>query len=215
MPVEAMAAAPAGSSRAGCGCSRQRVLGRHKWTLPTQRTSASARFSQHCQRTMVQGAPPVCHSRCIGCGCMVSAVGGHAGVCIVCTACETSFAFKRTSPPPRLPCLSWPLGLLVPGFAAVGLAALLTRAPCIPDTAFIVAAEALAELAARMPEQYLHEGRLFPPFSEARSTSAVVAARVAEHLVEEAGGQELGGVQKAGGWAAHIAATMWVPPTHA
>jgi len=95
-------------------------------------------------------------------------------------------------------------------FPALGLGALLSRAVRLSDDAFLAAAEALA---ARVSDEMLQRGELFPPFQAAREASAAVAAAVAARCVEEGAGVEPAGLAAAGGWEALARQTFWSPPS--
>lgn len=108
-------------------------------------------------------------------------------------------------------------------FPAVGHAAVLTRASCIPEEVFLVAAE---ELAAMGTAEARALGSLFPPFSAIRDVSARIMAPVAAFLVSRGLGQppsgwpplkqQQGGTGGVGGcvanegvWVQHARDAMW------
>jgi malic enzyme len=64
-------------------------------------------------------------------------------------------------------------------FPGVGLGAIVSEARILPESAFLVAARRLAELAS---PQLIAEGQLFPPISELRSVARELAIAVVEHL---------------------------------
>jgi malate dehydrogenase (oxaloacetate-decarboxylating)(NADP+) len=72
-------------------------------------------------------------------------------------------------------------------FPAVGMAAVLTKCSTITDEVFVVAAEALAEMAVMSD---VAVGRLFPAFSNIRHVSKVLAAKVAEFIVASGLGEQ-------------------------
>jgi malate dehydrogenase (oxaloacetate-decarboxylating)(NADP+) len=99
-------------------------------------------------------------------------------------------------------------------FPPLGHAALLTRAARLPDSAFMVAAEALA---AQASDADLGAGLLFPPFDRAADVAAAVCAAVGAHLVAAGVGTEPAGVAYAASarrapgvtaWEAHVRTRM-------
>lgn len=76
-------------------------------------------------------------------------------------------------------------------FPPLGHAVLATRATTIPESAFMVAAEALA---AQATDAERRDGLLLPPFSRAADVAAAVFAAVAAHLVAVGAGAEPDGL---------------------
>ncbi len=64
-------------------------------------------------------------------------------------------------------------------FPGMGLAAIVSEARTLPETAFLVAARRLAELAST---EILAEGQLFPPISDLRVVAREIAIAVVAHL---------------------------------
>jgi malate dehydrogenase (oxaloacetate-decarboxylating) len=89
-------------------------------------------------------------------------------------------------------------------FPGIGLAAIVSEATRLPDSAFLVAARRLAELTA--PED-LAAGILFPPIAELRQVAREIAIGVVEHLGEVGLGRRLSPSAAAGG----VEAEMWQP----
>ncbi|KAL6757204.1 hypothetical protein V8C86DRAFT_2628574 [Haematococcus lacustris] len=98
-------------------------------------------------------------------------------------------------------------------FPAVGLAAVVTQASSISDEVFLLAAEALADLA--IPSKVLSEGALFPPFSHILDVSAHVAARLARYFVTSGVGVRPASVKSGpspedlGPWERAVRDAMW------
>jgi len=67
-------------------------------------------------------------------------------------------------------------------FPAVGHAAILCKARCIPEEVFLEAARCLSGLSTA---EELGQGKLFPSFSSIREVSAQIMARVCEYLCEK------------------------------
>uniref|UniRef100_A0A7S3E223 Malic enzyme n=2 Tax=Chloropicon laureae TaxID=464258 RepID=A0A7S3E223_9CHLO len=76
-------------------------------------------------------------------------------------------------------------------FPAVGHAAVLTRAKCIPEEVFLEAAACLAELSS---DRDLACGKLFPSFSNIRPVSARIMARVGKYLCDRGFGERPAGL---------------------
>ena len=93
-------------------------------------------------------------------------------------------------------------------FPAVGHAAVLTRAKCIPEEVFLEAAACLAELSS---DEDLACGKLFPSFSQIRPVSARIMARVCKYLCDKGFGQVPAGLVN-GDWHALALASMYAVP---
>lgn len=138
--------------------------------------------------------------------------------CVVLCAClqlawtRGSVLFASGSPFPPAACPSGALDPITPAqcnnayvFPAIGHAAVLTRARSIPDSVFLLVAEALASLS---PPSELAHGHLFPPFRGIRAVSAALMAAVCAHLVEAGvGSPPEEGFD--GDWLATCRAAMW------
>lgn len=95
-------------------------------------------------------------------------------------------------------------------FPAVGYAAILTEASCIPDDVFLEAAKCLAGLSS---DEDLERGRLFPPFSKIRETSAHIMAHLCQFFCDEGYGtkpQELRTGEEAD-WLQYVKKRMYNP----
>ena len=93
-------------------------------------------------------------------------------------------------------------------FPALGYGAVLSAASHIPDDAFLVAAQALAEM---VPAEELRAGSLFPSFAHIEDVSARLAAAVAAHAEAEGYGQRPPGGLPQGGWLPYVRSQMWRP----
>ena len=71
-------------------------------------------------------------------------------------------------------------------FPAVGHAAILCKASCIPEEVFL---EAAASLANQSSEEELARGRLFPPFSDIRKVSNEIMARLCQFFCQHGYGE--------------------------
>lgn len=91
-------------------------------------------------------------------------------------------------------------------FPPLGHAVLATRASTIPESAFLVAAEALA---AQATDGEQGEGLLLPPFSRAADVAAAVFAAVAAHLVAVGAGTEPDGLSYAAAASRAPGVTAW------
>jgi len=91
-----------------------------------------------------------------------------------------------------------------------GYAAILTEASCIPDDVFLEAAKCLAGLSS---DEDLERGRLFPPFSKIRETSAHIMAHLCQFFCDEGYGtkpQELRTGEEAD-WLQYVKKRMYNP----
>jgi malic enzyme len=66
-------------------------------------------------------------------------------------------------------------------FPGIGLGAIVSEARTLPESAFLVAARRLAELA---PEDAMTTGALFPPIGDLRRVAREIAIAVVGHLGE-------------------------------
>jgi malate dehydrogenase (oxaloacetate-decarboxylating) len=89
-------------------------------------------------------------------------------------------------------------------FPGIGLGAIVSEARTLPESAFLVAARRLADLA---PGDTLVTGQLFPPIAELRSVAREIAIAVVEHLGELGVGRRFTPEQIP----VAVAAAMWRP----
>jgi malic enzyme len=89
-------------------------------------------------------------------------------------------------------------------FPGIGLGAIVSEARILPDSAFLVAARRLADMATPAT---LAEGALFPPVSELRSVAREIAIAVVAHLGELGVGRRFPPAQIP----AAVDAAMWKP----
>jgi len=89
-------------------------------------------------------------------------------------------------------------------FPGLGLGAIVSEAPSMPDELFLVAARTLAD---QVSSERLASGALYPPVEELRPVTRAVALAVAEAAVEAG----LAGIAPRTNVAAEIDAAMWWP----
>ena len=89
-------------------------------------------------------------------------------------------------------------------FPGIGLGAIVAEARTLPESAFLIAARRLAELA---PADTLVSGQLFPPIGELRSVAREIAIAVVAHLGELGVGRRFAPDQIA----VAVEAAMWRP----
>ncbi|QDZ22065.1 NADP-dependent malic enzyme [Chloropicon primus] len=77
-------------------------------------------------------------------------------------------------------------------FPAVGHAAILCKAKCIPDEVFLEAAKCLSGLSS---DRDLVKGKLFPSFSEIREVSATITAHLCKYICEQGLGEAPEGLE--------------------
>lgn len=91
-------------------------------------------------------------------------------------------------------------------FPAIGHAAILTRARCIPDKVFLLAAAALADMTSL---EELERGWLFPPFDGILSASVAIMSACCQYFDQSGLSQRVGQVPAR----PHIEQSLWVPPS--
>jgi len=92
-------------------------------------------------------------------------------------------------------------------FPAVGHAAVICKAKTIPEEVFLEAARTLSELSSYSD---LEHGRLFPSFSEIRSVSSKIMARVCKYLCENGYGEIPEGLKDS--WLEFTSGSMYQTP---